>query len=50
MLRLQARRHSHLEDDTDVLTQGIHILEGELEGDRVGIEVGTVLYNTEGSG
>lgn len=40
--------YSHLEDDSDVLTQWIHILEGKLEGDRVGVEVGAVLYSREG--
>lgn len=38
-------KYSHLEDDSDVLTQWIHILEGELEGDCIGVEVGTVLYS-----
>lgn len=32
-----------LEDDSDVLTQRVHILEGELEGDCIGVEVRTVL-------
>ena len=38
----------HLEDDTDVLTQRVHILEGELEGNGVGVEVGTVLSPSRG--
>jgi hypothetical protein len=41
-------KYSHLEDDSDVLTQRIHILEGKLEGDRIGVKVGTVLCSRVG--
>lgn len=41
-------KYSHLEDDSDILSQWIHILEGKLEGDSIGVEVGTVLYSRVG--
>lgn len=34
---------THLEDDTDVLPQGVDVLEGQLQGHSVGVEVGAVL-------
>ena len=43
-----SRGGPHLEDDTDVLAQWVHVLEGELEGNGVGVEVGTVLPPSRG--
>ena len=43
-----SRGGPHLEDDTDVLAQRVHVLEGELEGNGVGVEVGTVLPPSRG--
>lgn len=34
---------AYLEDDSDVFPKGINVLEGELQGDGVGVEIGAVL-------
>lgn len=40
---------AHLEDDPDIFPQGVDVLEGELQGDGVGVEIGAVLPPGKGS-
>lgn len=34
---------AHLKNNTDVLPKRVDILEGQLQGDSVGVEIGTIL-------
>lgn len=47
--RAPAGGRAHLEDDPDIFPQGVDVLEGELQGDGVGVEIGAVLPPGKGS-
>lgn len=41
---ISSSSRTHLEDNADVLPEGVDVLEGELQGDGVGVEIGAVLH------